>query len=218
MKNSATRQPVRIYIIEDHYIVRAGLRSIFEDYAEIQVLGEAANAATALKELAVIHPDVVLLDLRLPDQDGCAICQVIKALPNPPRVLMLTSFGEEANVLSAMGAGADGYVLKSCSDNGIMAAITTVMSGGMVWPSLAFGTVKQALHRISDKGENKLDSLLPRERWILAQIAQGKTNKEIAAEAGMPEKTLRNHVSNLLRKLDLERRTQAAAYYIKHSA
>ena len=212
----SVEKPIRVYLVDDHRMVRAGLRAIFEDYPEIQIVGEAPDAATALQELPALVPVVALVDLRLPDQDGCSLCRQLKAWPRPPRVLILTSFGEEEDVLAAVGSGADGYLMKTSQDAALVAAITTVATGGTVWPSLARLALQGQRRTTADgQSRNLLDSLSPQERRVLGLVAQGKTNKEIAGTFGVSEKTVRNQVSHLMRKLGVERRAQAAAYFVR---
>lgn len=215
--SNVTGRPTRIYLVDDHRVVRAGLRAIFEDYPWIQVVGEAADAATALEELGGLESVVALVDLRLPDLDGCSLCRRLKALPLPPKVLILTSFGEQDDIVAAIGSGADGYVLKTSEDDALVAAITTVASGGTVWPPLVRRTLGERSRGADGQGWNKLEGLSPQERRVLALVAEGKTNKEIALAYGVSEKTVRNQVSNLMRKISVERRAQAAAYYVRFS-
>ena len=206
---------VRVYVVDDHRMVRAGLRTIFDDHPEIRVVGEAPDAATALRELAALGPVVALVDLRLPDDDGYSLCRQLKALPRPPRVLILTSFGETDDMVAAIGSGADGYVLKTSEDNALVAAITTVAAGGTVWPSLARPALRQQMESAGHPSRNRLEPLSPQERRVLTLVAEGKTNKEIGLAFGVSQKTVRNQVSSLMRKLSVERRAQAAAYFVK---
>ena len=215
--NPSVSSPIQVYLVDDHRMVRAGLRVILEDHPELQIVGEAGDAATALRELAALGPVVALVDLRLPDLDGCGLCRQLKALPQPPYVLVLTSFGEEDNIIAAVGSGADGYVLKTSEDEALIAAIKTVASGGTVWPQLARRTLSaQGTARLRTV-QSRLEELSPQERRVLALLAEGKTNKEIGVAYAVSEKTVRNQVSNLMRKLGVERRAQAAAYFIKYS-
>ncbi len=205
---------VRVYLVDDHPVVRAGLRAILEEYPVIKVIGEASLGSVALKEIPVVQPDVVLLDLRLPDQDGCSLCCLLKALREPPRVLILTSFGGDDRILAAMGAGADGYLLKDNRDDVLVAAITMVASGGTVWPCLSDPDSGKGPRGPSQPG-GLLARLSPQELRVLAVLTDGKTNKEIAARFEVSEKTVRNQVSSLMQKLGVERRAQAAAYYAR---
>jgi two-component system, NarL family, response regulator DevR len=197
-------------------MVRIGLKTIFADYPQVRVIGEADNAATALREITQLKPQVALVDLRLPDSDGCRLCRKLKALPAPPRVLILTSFSESENILMAMGSGADGYLLKDSRDDVLISAITMVASGGTVWPNLAARTLRKGLRRSDTNRTDKLGLLTPQELRVLATLAEGKTNKEISHLFGVAEKTVRNQVSSIMRKLEVEHRSQAAIFYIKN--
>jgi len=217
VNETTAKKRIRVYVVDDHHVVRAGLSAIFEDYPQIQLVGEAADAALALKDLPALRPDVVLVDLRLPGQDGCSLCRQLKRPPCPPGVLILTSFSEDHLVLAAVASGADGYVLKTSDDDALVAAITTVAAGSTVWPPLkGLGWPQRDSSRAS-QGAIRLESLSPQERRVLALVAEGKTNKEIAVAFNVSEKTVRNQVSHLMRKLSVERRAQAAAYYSKFS-
>ncbi len=206
---------VKVYLVDDHPVVRAGLRAILEEYPVIKVIGEAGLGSVALKEIPSARPDVVLLDLRLPDQDGCELCCLLKALREPPRVLILTSFGGDDRILAAMGSGADGYLLKDNRDDVLVAAITMVASGGTVWPCLSDRDLGKGMPRGAAQPGGLLARLSPQELRVLAVLTEGKTNKEIAAHFGVSEKTVRNQVSSLMQKLGVERRAQAAACYAR---
>ena len=204
---------ILVYLVDDHRMVRAGLSTIFEDYPQVQVVGEAAEAGTALEEIASLRPHVALVDLRLPGRDGCSLCRDLKSRAEPPRVLILTSFGETVDMVSAISAGADGYLLKDCEDDTLVAAITTVARGGTVWPP----TARRSLLDKPGKKANPMEALSPKERRVLSLIAEGKTNKEIGAAFNVSEKTVRNQITSLMRKLSIERRAQAAALYVRCS-
>ena len=147
------------------------------------VMGEAADATTALREVAELQPDLALVDLRLPDTDGIELCHRLKSLPQPPQVLLLTSFGEEDNVMAALGTGADGFILKTSDDDVLVAAITTVASGGTVWPSLAMRRFRENGQRPCKGSANKLHLLTAQERRVLALIAQGQDQQGNRAHA-----------------------------------
>jgi len=210
MNDHSAGKQIRVYVVDDHHVVRAGLRAIFEDYPQVLLVGEAPDGATALRELPAVQAEVALVDLRLPDQDGCSLCRQIKRLPQPPRVLILTSFGAEKDILAAAGSGVDGYVLKTSDDDVLVAAITTAAAGGAVWPSASPGTLLPG-----GRGTPALESLSPQERRVLALVAQGKTNKEIGGAFEVSEKTVRNQITNLMRKLGVERRSQAAVLFTR---
>lgn len=206
---------IRVFVVDDHPVVRAGLCSILRDCPKLLVAGEAADASGALMDIPTIQLDVALVDIRLPDLDGLELCRRLKALPQPPGILMLNSFGETGNVMAAVSSGADGFVLKTSQVDVLVAAITTVASGGTVWPSMTLRAFREQGSGAGETAANKLRLLSPQERRVLALIAQGKTNKEIGGAHGVSEKTVRNQVSHLMRKLAVERRAHAAAYYVK---
>jgi DNA-binding NarL/FixJ family response regulator len=208
---------IRIFFVDDHPVVHWGLLAMFEDFPQIEVAGRSFNAETVMQEILELKPDVVLVDWRLAGQDGACLCRQLKALESPPRVLILTSFGDESNVIASVGAGADGFVLKTSQDDVLVAAITTVAAGGTVWPVSAASSFRERLvSGGSVKPKSPLDQLSPRERRVLALIAVGKTNKEIALEFGVSEKTVRNQASSLMQKLGVDRRAHAAAMFVKY--
>jgi DNA-binding NarL/FixJ family response regulator len=207
---------IRVYIVDDHPLVHRGLRSVFEDYSQIEVAGGAFTSIEALRDISALRPDVALVDWRLVGEDGSHLCLQLKALDRPPRVLVLTTFSDESSILAAVGAGADGFVVKTSQDHVLVAAITTVAAGGTVWPASATLSFRELLQHDSHGGKSPLDLLSPQEQRVVASIAKGKTNKEIATEFGVSEKTVRNQVSSLMQKLKVDRRAQAAAVYVKY--
>ncbi len=211
-------ETIRIYLVDDHRVVRAGLRSILAEYPRMKVVGENGDASAALTEIAQLRPDLVLLDVRLGQDDGCELCTKLKRLSSPPRVLMLTSYVDEELFLRALTNGADGYILKDSRDEALAAAITTVFEGGTAWGSFATQMVKARMGtEVPPINPNELGRLTATERRILALIADGQTNKEIAAKLKFTEKSVRNQVSVLMAKLGVERRVQAAAFFVRSS-
>ena len=156
------------------------------------------------------------MDVRLKGMDGFNLCRQLKSRAEPPRVLMLTSYGETDNILSAISAGAAGYVLKDSHDDVLVAAIITVAASGSVWPSQTVSSLRETASSQQITPANLLERLSPQETRILALISEGKTNKEICQLLGSSEKTVRNQVSSLMHKMEASRRSQAAAYYVKH--
>ena len=209
-------ETIRVYLVDDHRVVRAGLRSILAEYPRMEVVGESGEAAAALTEIAQLRPNLVLLDVRLGRDDGCDLCVRLKRLSPPPRVLMLTSYVDEELFLRALNNGADGYILKDSRDEALAAAITTVFEGGTAWGSFAPQMLRTHLKTERPSLErNILGRLTGTERCILALIAEGQTNKEIAANLSFTDKSVRNQVSALMGKLGVERRSQAAALFAK---
>jgi two-component system, NarL family, response regulator DevR len=211
--------PIRVLIVDDHEVVRVGLRTLLSRSPSVEVVGEAPNAASAIQETNRLRPDLVLLDVRLGDGSGFDVCREIRKLNQNIRVLVLTSFADDNIVVEAISAGADGYLLKEINREALIQAIEKVAAGQSILDPAVTGRVfgkVQAL--MKEPGGNKLMMLSPQEHKVLALVAQGKTNKEIAAEMRLSDKTVKNYFSNILDKLQMSRRSQAAAYFVQHSA
>jgi two-component system response regulator DevR len=213
-------KPIRLLLVDDHEVVRAGLKTLLCKTEDIEVVGEAATQSSALTETARLKPDVVLLDIRLPDGSGFEVCRHIQSMNLQIHVLFLTGFADDETVFQGIAAGADGYLLKEVDREGLIQAIFNVASGQSVLdPALT----KRVLNRVREKtqpgvsGEDKLAILSRQERRIIALVAEGKTNKQIAADLGLSDKTVKNYLSNALEKLNLTRRSQAAAFYVQHT-
>ena len=202
---------MRVLLVDDHEVVRKGVKALIESSGEIQVVGEAASVAEAVRRVGFDDPEVVVLDVRLPDGSGVEACREIRARFPAVRVLMLTSFADEEALLASIVAGASGYVLKRIQGSELVANILKVGRG----ESLLDPTMTEKLFR-KLRGEEPDDPLLanlsPQERAILGHIADGLTNRQIAEEMFLAEKTVKNYVSNLLAKLGMQNRSQAAAY------
>jgi two-component system, NarL family, response regulator DevR len=190
--------PMRVLLVDDHEVVRKGVKALIESSGEIQVVGEAATVAEAVRRVGFDDPEVVVLDVRLPDGSGVEACREIRARFPAVRVLMLTSFADEEALLASIVAGASGYVLKRIQGSELVANILKVGRG----ESLLDPTMTEKLFR----------KLRGEERAILGHIADGLTNRQIAEEMFLAEKTVKNYVSNLLAKLGMQNRSQAAAY------
>jgi DNA-binding NarL/FixJ family response regulator len=204
-------------LVDDHEVVRLGLRALFGQTGEIEVVAEAGNVADAVKRAAQHRPDVVLMDLRLPDGTGVDACREILAANPATRVLFLTSHSDEEAVLSTILAGAAGYLLKEAGSQMLVSAIQLVYGGQSI---LDPGVTKLVLNRMSalagkaatTKASAK-DALSPQEQRILALVVEGRTNKEIARALGLSDKTVKNYLSNAFQKLHVGRRSHAAALY-----
>jgi DNA-binding NarL/FixJ family response regulator len=199
---------IRVLIADDHAVVRRGLRTFLQRLGDIEVVGEAGDAETCLAAVERLHPDVLLLDLKLPDQDGV---DVLRALEPATRTLVVTSFAELTTTVPAVRAGAAGVVYKDVSPSALADAIRSVHAGHVVLPP----DLAAALAR-GDTGRRRLDQLTPREREVLAEIARGRSNREIARALVVSEKTVKTHVSRILAKLDLADRTQAALFAVRN--
>ena len=209
----SVRDSIRILIVDDHEVVRIGIRTLLANSSGIKIIGEGATAAEALEQTTKLRPDVVLLDVRLPDGTGVEVCRKIKADHPDTRVVMLTSFSDEEAIVGAVMAGASGYLLKQADGERLTQAIRDATEGESSLDPRAAGTRITQFRELSAKqGENELAALTERERKMLALIAEGYTNRAIGEVLHLSEKTVRNHVSQLLRKLGFQRRSQAAAW------
>lgn len=215
MQETAT---IRLLIVDDHEVVRVGLRTLLESAPGIEVIGDAGTVASAVEEAARTTPDVILLDVRLPDGTGFDACRKIQEVSPHTRILILTSFADDDLIFQAISAGVDGYLLKEIDAPGLVQSITKVASGQSI---LDPSVTKRVLSRIKSgsepKPKGKIDLLSPQERRILARVARGLTNKEIAADLGLSDKTVKNYLSNAMEKLQMSRRSQAAAFYVQNT-
>ncbi len=202
--------PVRVFLLDDHEIVRRGLRELFEAQEDLEVVGEASNAEEALLRVPPTRPDVAVLDVRLPGTSGIEVCRDLRATMPELRCLMLTSFADDDALFSAILAGASGYLLKQVRGTELVTAVRRVAEGqSLIDPALT----ARVMERLRGKQEDeRISKLSPQERRILDLIAEGKTNRQIGAEMFLAEKTVKNYVSNLLAKMGFSRRTEAAVY------
>jgi DNA-binding NarL/FixJ family response regulator len=200
-----------VFLLDDHEVVRRGLREMFDAEDDLSVVGEAATAEEAMARVPAARPDVAVLDVRLPDGDGVEVCRDLRSALPDLKCLMLTSFADDEALFSAILAGASGYVLKQVKGADLISAVRRVATGGsLLDPALT----RQVMDRL--RGEKVEDERLARltgqERNILELIADGKTNRQIADDLFLAEKTVKNYVSNLLSKMGFARRTEAAVY------
>jgi two-component system, NarL family, response regulator DevR len=203
----------RVFLLDDHEVVRRGVRELIEAEDDLEVVGEASNAAEALARIPVTHPDVAILDVRLPDGDGIEVCREIRSEAPEVACLMLTSFADDEALLGAVVAGASGYVLKQIRGSDLVGSIRRVAMGDSLLDPHLVALAKVRLGR--DEQDERLGRLSPQERRILDLIAEGKTNREIAGALFLAEKTVKNYVSNLLVKLGMKRRTEAAVFAVR---
>jgi DNA-binding NarL/FixJ family response regulator len=204
-------KPIAVFLLDDHEVVRRGVRDLLEAEPDIKVVGEAGTASSALARIPALRPDVAILDVRLPDGDGVSVCREIRSEMPEVACLMLTSFGDDEALFDAIMAGAAGYVLKQIRGTDLVGAVRTVASGqSMLDPRAA----SQLMARLRDQSARRdpLAGLTAQERRILELIGEGLTNRQIGERMFLAEKTVKNYVSALFAKLGMERRTQAAAY------
>ncbi|MFE7975528.1 response regulator [Streptomyces shenzhenensis] len=207
------QHPIRVFLLDDHEVVRRGLADLLDSESDITVVGDAATAEHAVVRAPALRPDVAVLDVRLPDGDGITVCRELRDRMPDVACLMLTSFDDEDALLDAIMAGASGYVLKQIKGSDLVSAIRTVASGQSMLDPATTARLMRSLR--ADPAEtpavpSELASLSPRERDILALIGDGLTNREIGKKLYLSEKTVKNHISRLLAKLGVQRRVQAA--------
>ncbi|MBE4906834.1 response regulator transcription factor [Bacillus luteolus] len=207
---------IRVLIADDHHVVRRGLLFFLKTQKEIEIVGEATNGKEAVELVEQLKPDVVLMDLVMPEMDGIEATKRIKEKHPDIHILILTSFSDQDHVIPAIQAGATGYQLKDIEPDELVKAIKAVYNGDSQLHPKVTTHVMTHLLKGDKKETNLLDELTKREREVLAEIAKGKSNKEIASSLVITEKTVKTHVSNILSKLELADRTQAALYAVKH--
>ncbi|APE20792.1 MULTISPECIES: response regulator [Streptomyces] len=205
---------IRVLLVDDHQVVRRGLRTFLEVQDDIEVVGEASDGAEGVDRAEELRPDVVLMDVKMPGTDGIEALKRLRALDNPAKVLVVTSFTEQRTVVPALRAGAAGYVYKDIDPDALAGAIRSVHAGHvLLQPEVAGALLAQ---EDSHGGTGRGSTLTEREREVLGLIADGRSNREIARALVLSEKTVKTHVSNILMKLDLADRTQAALWAVRH--
>jgi DNA-binding NarL/FixJ family response regulator len=204
-------EKIRVFLLDDHEVVRVGVRELLESDGDIEVVGEASTAAEALARVPAVRPQVAVLDVRLPDGDGVSVCRELRSQLPELACLMLTSFADDEALFDAVLAGAAGYVLKQVKGNDILDSVRRVAAGQSL---LDPATTARMMQRMREQVErpDPLEGLTEQERRVLALIGEGLTNRQIGERMFLAEKTVKNYVSNLLTKLGMERRTQAAAF------
>jgi DNA-binding NarL/FixJ family response regulator len=206
-----TERVITVFLLDDHELVRVGVREVLENEPDIRVIGEAGTVASALARIPALRPDVAVLDVRLPDGDGVTVCREIRSRMPEVACLMLTSFEDDEALFDAVMAGAAGYVLKQIHGTDLAGAVRTVASGQSMLDPTAASTLMARLRDAAQK-KDPLAGLTGQERRILELIGEGLTNRQIGERMFLAEKTVKNYVSALFQKLGMERRTQAAAY------
>ena len=198
---------IRVFLVDDHEVVRRGVAEVLEDDPDLTVAGEAGSVAEALARVPAVRPDVVLIDMRLPDGNGAWLCRELRERVPGLRCIVLTSYSEQDALEAAIRSGASGFLLKQVRGPALVSAVRTVADGGT-----SFDDVGPAMSRArpAAAGTERLDLLTDQERTVLRLIGEGLTNRQIGQRMGLAEKTVKNYTSHLLAKLGLERRTQAA--------
>ena len=207
---------IKVFLLDDHELVRRGLRQLLAGEPDIEVVGEAGTAAQAVARVPALRPDVAVLDVRLPDGDGISVCREIRStMDEPPACLMLTSFSDDEALFTSIMAGASGYLLKQVSGTDLVGAVRQLAAGqSLLDPAMTTAVLERLRHPAEEDDDPRYKSLSEQERRILDLIAEGKTNRQIAQLMFLAEKTVKNYVSGLLRKLGMERRTEAAVYAV----
>ncbi|MBI4329478.1 MAG: response regulator transcription factor [Chloroflexi bacterium] len=207
---------IAVLLVDDHEVVRVGLRSLLARERGIAVVGEAASAAEAVTQTARLRPDVVIMDVRLPDRSGVEACREIRAEAPAVQVIMLTSYADDEAVFASIMGGASGYLLKQIRGHELVRAIETVAAGQcFLDPAVTLKVLDWIKQMTSGHQPDGITQLSPQERKVLSLVAEGKTNKEIAAALGLSDKTVKNYLSHVFEKLNLSRRAEAAAFFAR---
>lgn len=208
----------RILIVDDHEVVRLGLKALLEHHPQFEVIGEAGNAKEALDQVNRIHPDIVLMDIRLPGTSGIEACEEITRNMPDIRVVMLTSYAEDEMLFSAIRAGASGYVLKQIGGDDLIRALESVGRGAaLLDPAVTQRVFQEVRRAVKEEEASAFANLSQQEKHVLLLVSEGKTNREIAKALFLGEGTVRNYVSSILSKLGVSNRAEAAAYAVEHS-
>ena len=208
---------VRVFLLDDHEIVRRGVRELLEAHPDVEVVGEAGTAADAIARIPAAKPDVAVVDMRLPDGNGVEVCREVRSRDDSIQCLILTSYSDDEALFDSIMAGAAGYLLKQIKGTDLVDAIRRVASGQSLLDPNVTARVLERLRKGPEEDE-RLARLTDRERKILDLIAEGMTNRQIGERLFLAEKTVKNYVSNLLSKLGMERRTEAAVFSARLSA
>ncbi|MGD9853242.1 MAG: response regulator [Nitrospirales bacterium] len=207
---------IRLLLVDDHEVLRLGLKALFTDTSDIQVVGEAGTRAAAVSEANRLNPDVVLMDVRLPDGSGIEACREIRNSLPATRVLFLTSFVDDEAVMATIMAGAKGFLLKEISGDELIRAVKTVAEGQSILDPATTKRVLTTMQHLSiSSTDGRKESLAPQELKVLTLVAEGQTNKEIATALGLSDKTVGHYLENIFQKLQVTRRSQAAAEFVR---
>jgi two-component system response regulator DevR len=209
---------IRIIIVDDHEVVRIGMRSLLEQYPQYEVVAEAGSAKEAVTQVETYRPDIVLMDIRLPGKSGIDACEEIKRNTPDTKIIMLTSYAEDEMLFSAIKAGASGYILKQIDSEGLIKSIEAVARGeAMLDPAVTQRVFQEVRKAVKEEEAASFVSLSQQEKMVLKLVSEGKTNREIAQALYLGEGTVRNYVSSILSKLGVSNRAEAAAYAVEHN-
>jgi len=208
----------RIILVDDHEVVRLGLKALLERHPEFEVVGEAASAREALEQTALLEPDVVVMDIRLPGTSGIEACEQIVDQYSDVKVIMLTSYAEDEMLFSAIRAGASGYILKQIGSEDLVKALEAVSRGeALLDPAVTQRVFQEVRRAVKEEEASAFAHLSQQEKHVLVLVSEGKTNREIAKALFLGEGTVRNYVSSILSKLGVNNRAEAAAYAVEHN-
>jgi DNA-binding NarL/FixJ family response regulator len=208
----------RILLVDDHEVVRLGLKSLLEAHSQFDVVGEAASAREAIEAVVNLHPDVVVMDIRLPGTSGIEACEEITTRFPETRVIMLTSYAEDEMLFSAIRAGASGYILKQIGGQDLVKALEAIGRGeALLDPAVTQRVFQEVRRAVKEEEASAFAHLSQQERHVLLLVSEGKTNREIAKALFLGEGTVRNYVSSILSKLGVNNRAEAAAYAVEHN-
>lgn len=208
----------RILLVDDHEVVRLGLKALLEHHTQFEVVGEAGTAREAIDQVSRLQPDVVLMDIRLPGTSGIEACEEITRQFPDTRVIMLTSYAEDEMLFSAIRAGASGYVLKQISSEDLVKALEAVGRGeALLDPAVTQRVFQEVRRAVKEEEASAFVNLSQQEKHVLLLVSEGKTNREIAKALFLGEGTVRNYVSSILSKLGVSNRAEAAAYAVEHN-
>ncbi|MFC7618512.1 response regulator [Actinokineospora soli] len=206
---------MRVLLVDDHEVVRRGLRDLLDGEPDIEVVAQAGSVAEALVRAGADHPDVAVVDVRLPDGDGVALCRSLRSLDPPPHCLVLTAFDDENALVEAIMAGAAGYLLKQVRGQDLLTAVREVAAGRSLLDPV---TTARVLDRMRRSASDELSSMTEREREVLELMGEGLSNRQIAERLFLAEKTVKNYVTSVLAKLGMQRRTQAVAWIARRGS
>lgn len=216
MNGNVTGKKTGVLLVDDHEVVRVGLRSLLSREPTIEVVGEAGTAAEAVAQAARLQPDVIIMDVRLPDRSGVEACREIRSIDPNVQIIMLTSHADEDAVFDSIMAGASGYLLKQIPGREVVRAVETVATGqSLLDPAVTQKVLEKMKRLATGRGAGEISHLSAQEQKVLALVSEGKTNREIARALGLSDKTVKNYLSHVFEKLHLSRRAEAAAFFAR---